>query len=103
MFGNLIENALSHSSSDTEIQLLLQSFPDGPVVVIADRGPGIPESERERVLQRFYRLDTSRATPGSGLGLALVAAIAELHGLILTLSDNQPGLRFALRFTSACP
>ncbi|MHB8621987.1 MAG: sensor histidine kinase [Sulfuricaulis sp.] len=103
MFANLIENALTHSPSDTEIQLLLQPFPDGLEVVIADRGPGIPESERERVFQRFYRLDTSRATPGSGLGLALVAAIAELHGLILTLSDNQPGLRFALRFTSVCP
>ncbi|WP_298193472.1 sensor histidine kinase, partial [Metallibacterium sp.] len=62
---------------------------------------GIPESERENVLQPFKRLDRSRHTPGNGLGLALVRAVAELHGAQLRLIDNQPGLRVELRFTGA--
>ena len=65
---------------------------------MADNGPGIPAEERDKVLARFYRLDRSRSTPGSGLGLALVAAIAELHEARLTLDDNAPGLRVVLVF-----
>lgn len=98
MFVNLIENALGHTLSGTAIEVSLESSGPGALVTVADHGPGIPEAERARVLQRFYRLDTSRGTPGSGLGLALVAAIAELHGVEMTLSDNQPGLRVMLRF-----
>jgi signal transduction histidine kinase len=60
--------------------------------VIADDGPGIPEAEHERVFRRFHRLDAARATPGSGLGLALVRAVAALHGMAVTLSDAAPGL-----------
>ena len=63
---------------------------------VADNGPGIPEAERDKVFDRFYRLDRSRTTKGSGLGLALVKAIATLHGLSLTLSDNNPGLAVIL-------
>ncbi len=101
MFANLIENALGHTPSGTEIQVSLEPSEAGALVTVADRGSGIPEGERTRVLQRFYRLDTSRTTPGSGLGLALVAAIVELHGVEMTLSDNRPGLRIALRFPRA--
>lgn len=101
MFANLIENALGHTPSGTEMEVRLQSSVEGPLAVIADHGSGIPEPERGKVFQRFYRLDASRATPGSGLGLALVAAIAALHGLNMELSDNQPGLRITLRFASA--
>jgi len=61
-------------------------------VRITDSGPGIPEVDRERVLQRFVRLDATRTTPGNGLGLSLVRAVADLHGAVLTLSDNHPGL-----------
>jgi signal transduction histidine kinase len=59
---------------------------------VGDNGPGIPEAERDKVFDRFYRLDRSRTTAGSGLGLALVKAIATLHGLSLRLEDRQPGL-----------
>jgi signal transduction histidine kinase len=62
------------------------------VLAVQDNGGGIPKAEREQVLRRFYRLDHSRTTPGSGLGLSLVAAVAELHGAALRLEDAQPGL-----------
>jgi signal transduction histidine kinase len=70
-------------------------------VVVADRGPGIPADDRERVLERFVRLDGSRTTPGNGLGLSLVAAIARLHNAVLNLDDNAPGLKVTLRFRPA--
>ena len=66
--------------------------------MIADQGPGIPPEERDKVLQRLYRLDRSRNTPGNGLGLSLVAAIAGLHRADLILGDNAPGLRAEVRF-----
>jgi signal transduction histidine kinase len=68
------------------------------VLTIADRGPGIPAEARERVLNRFVRLDESRSLPGSGLGLSLVAAVAKLHGTPLELQDNAPGLKVVWRF-----
>lgn len=64
---------------------------------IGDRGPGIAPEARERALQRFSRLDESRSTPGSGLGLSLVATVARVHRGQLVLADNQPGLRAELR------
>ena len=63
---------------------------------VTDRGPGVPAAERERVLDRFVRLEASRSEPGSGLGLSLVAAVARLHGGSLRLEDNEPGLRVVL-------
>ena len=68
--------------------------------MVADSGPGIPPAEQDKVFRRFYRLDASRATAGSGLGLSLVAAIAELHHVRVELTDNKPGLRVTLRFTA---
>ena len=65
---------------------------------ISDNGPGIPEGERSRVLRRFYRLEHSRTTPGNGLGLSLVAAIVDVHGAKIELSDNNPGLKLTIRF-----
>src|SRR5262249_5096899 len=67
-------------------------------VDVVDSGPGIPAEERGRVFQRFYRLESSRSTPGSGLGLSLVEAIAALHRVSVELTDNVPGLRVVLRF-----
>lgn len=92
VLANLIENALRHA-------------PPGPVSVavrgaelcVADRGPGIPEAEREAVLRRLYRLDRSRSTPGNGLGLALVDAIVRLHDGRIELADNAPGLWVLIR------
>jgi signal transduction histidine kinase len=67
-------------------------------LVVSDNGPGIPAEERDKVLQRLYRLEQSRTTPGNGLGLSLVAAIAQLHDADLALADNNPGLRVSLTF-----
>jgi len=68
--------------------------------VVADDGPGIPESERAQVLRRFYRLEKSRAREGSGLGLSLVAAIVNLHDAALILTDNAPGLKAEIVMTT---
>jgi signal transduction histidine kinase len=98
MLANLIENALQHTPEGTRVELCLRSTDRGPVLILADDGPGIPEAMHERIFKRFTRLDVSRTTTGSGLGLSLVEAIAELHGSSVELSDNQPGLRVTLRF-----
>jgi signal transduction histidine kinase len=63
---------------------------------VADSGPGIPPDERDPVLRRFYRTEASRHTPGSGLGLALVAAVARLHGMELLIGDASPGCRITV-------
>ena len=98
MLANLVENALVHTPEGTPIELIA-SLRDGHATIsITDRGPGIPMTERARVLERFVRLDTSRSTSGSGLGLSLVAAVAKLHGIGLRLEDNGPGLRAVLEF-----
>jgi len=68
---------------------------------VTDDGPGIPERELQHVFKRFYRLERSRRTPGNGLGLSLVAAVARLHGGYIELRDNAPGLRFRVRFPLA--
>lgn len=97
MIANLVANALHHSPRDTVVTIELRGGAH-PFGVVADNGPGIPEADRGRVFQRFVRLERSRTTPGSGLGLPLCAAIAELHGVRLALEDNHPGLRCELRF-----
>jgi signal transduction histidine kinase len=70
----------------------------GAMIAIADDGPGIPAEERDHVFKRFYRLEQSRYTPGNGLGLSLVAAVARLHGAEIALHDNAPGLTVRLGF-----
>jgi signal transduction histidine kinase len=98
VLSNLVENTLTHSPPGAEVTLALERR-DGRIVGrVADNGPGIPPDQREKVFRRFYRLDASRATPGSGLGLSLVAAIAALHGIEIELGDNKPGLVVTLRF-----
>lgn len=94
---NLVENAVRHTPAGTTISLSL-SGTRNPTLVVADNGGGIPESERARVLERFYRLEHSRTTPGTGLGLSIVAAIADLHGIETVLESNNPGLRVGLKF-----
>jgi len=78
------------------ITLSAAAEPGGATITVADNGPGIPAEQRERVTERFYRVETARSTPGSGLGLALVQAVAALHGRGLALEDNGPGLRVVL-------
>jgi signal transduction histidine kinase len=92
MVSNLVENALTHTPPGSTAQLVLRKAGDRIEIEVADNGPGIPEAERDKVFDRFYRLDRSRTTAGSGLGLALVKAIATLHGLSLRLEDRKPGL-----------
>lgn len=96
MISNLVENALNHTPAGSTVSLALRKTGTGFEVEVADDGPGIPEAEREKVFDRFYRLDRSRSTAGSGLGLALVKAIAGLHGLMIRLEDRKPGLAVVL-------
>ena len=96
--ANLIDNAIKFSPEDSEIRLSLTAADDHATLSVADRGPGIPAEQRARVTDRFYRLESSRSTPGSGLGLSLVAAVARLHDAALTFHDGEPGLRAELRF-----
>ena len=92
--GNLIDNALKYAGEQGLVKVAVQHRSDGLVeICVADGGPGIPDTEKPKVTQRFYRGDTSRGTPGVGLGLSLVQAVAKLHGGTLELTDNNPGLR----------
>jgi signal transduction histidine kinase len=100
MFSNLIENAIRHGPSGTRILIRLEVSDNTATVSVEDNGPGIPMAERDKVFRRFYRLTGSRSTPGNGLGLALVAAIANLHSAKIKLGDNQPGLRVLTFFES---
>ena len=97
-FANLIENALRHCPPGTAIACAVQSDATSVNAIVRDTGPGIPEAERENVLRRLYRLEKSRTTEGSGLGLALVKAVADLHQADLTLTDARPGLSVNLCF-----
>jgi signal transduction histidine kinase len=92
--ANLVDNAIKHGGGRVEISLSTRD--GGAAIVVADDGPGIPPEEREKVRERFYRLDRSRTTPGAGLGLSLVSAVAARHGGELRLEDGEPGLRAVL-------
>jgi signal transduction histidine kinase len=96
--ANLVDNAIKNTPGGGDITLSVERSPTDVRLRVADTGPGIPEAERHHVLEPFVRLDSSRSTPGSGLGLALVAAIARLHSARIELCDNKPGLSVALIF-----
>jgi signal transduction histidine kinase len=96
--ANLTDNALKYTPEGGAIEISVQSDAGAPRVTVADTGPGIPEDERGSVFQRFYRLDTSRGSPGSGLGLSLVGAVAKLHEIQVRLEDGRPGLRVSLEW-----
>jgi len=98
LFANLIENSIRHSPKGIRIGVSLLSQGDRYVAIVWDTGPGIPAEERDNVFRRLYRLERARSTPGSGLGLSLVAAIADLHGASIKLADNKPGLRISVSF-----
>lgn len=95
---NLLDNALKFTPDHGRIDVTLVDTEQGIELCVADTGPGIPSADRERVLERFVRMDQARSLPGNGLGLALVKAIAEQHDGKVALSDNAPtGLRVSLR------
>jgi signal transduction histidine kinase len=102
--ANLVDNAIKYARPDESeangmpAEVVVQATGDRESIrlSVSDRGPGIPAGERERVVQRFVRLERSRSEPGSGLGLSLVSAVAHLHGGNLCLEDNRPGLKATL-------
>lgn len=100
LFANLLDNAIKHTQPGTPILLLAEQREGNIFVTVADAGAGIPAEERAKVFRRFYRREQSRTTPGSGLGLSLAAAIAELHGATIVLDDNRPGLRAEVELPS---
>lgn len=99
--ANLVDNALKYTPSGGRITVTTVMRNGRPELEVADSGPGIPADEREKVTQRFYRLEHSRSSPGSGLGLSLVGSVAKLHGSRLALADNAPGLKVSLSFPAA--
>jgi signal transduction histidine kinase len=90
--GNLIDNALKFAPDGGEADVVAARRGDMIAISVADDGPGIPDAEKPKVTERFYRGDASRGTPGVGLGLALVKAVATLHHGSLDFADNKPGL-----------
>jgi signal transduction histidine kinase len=108
--ANLIDNAIKYAGPNGEVngapaEIVVKAGNDGERIAlsVADRGPGIAEADRGRVVERFVRLEQSRSAPGSGLGLSLAAAVARLHGGELKLEDNHPGLRSTIALPRAGP
>ena len=99
--ANLIENAAAHTPIGAQVTVSLRRAGSGVELDVADDGQGVPEGERKRIFQRFYRLETSRTTPGNGLGLSIVAAVADVHGARIAAADNHPGLRIGMVFPAA--
>lgn len=100
---NLIENAVRHCPAGTTISVDAGEYHGEPWFRVADNGPGVPEDMREKIFQRMFRLEASRTTKGSGLGMALVRAVADLHCASVNLGDNNPGLSITVKFETECP
>jgi signal transduction histidine kinase len=98
MLANTVDNAIRHTGSGTRIAIALHRDATGIIGCISDNGPGVPAEERDRIFERFRRLPQSRTVPGSGLGLSLVKAVADIHGIALAVEDAKPGLRLVMRF-----
>jgi signal transduction histidine kinase len=109
--ANLVDNAIKYAAPEkpaadgNEPEIFIKASSEGDRVLLAvlDPGPGIPEADRPRVVERFVRLERSRSQPGSGLGLSLAAAVARLHGGELLLEDNQPGLKATIALPRGGP
>lgn len=96
--NNLLENAIKYTPEGGVIKVEVCSNNHSPTIVVSDTGPGVPEKERQRVLERFQRLDVARSKSGNGLGLSLVNAVVKLHSAQLILGDNNPGLKVEIKF-----
>jgi hypothetical protein len=109
--ANLVDNAIKYTeprdaaANGVAPEIVVRALSEGDRILLSvtDSGPGIPEADRGRVVERFVRLEQSRSQPGSGLGLSLAAAVARLHGGELTLSDNQPGLKSVIALPRGGP
>ena len=98
LFANILDNAIKFSPSGSVIRLYTGDERGQIMAFIEDEGSGIPDSEKAKVFKHFYRGDTSRSTPGNGLGLSLVHAVAEQHHAHVALEDAAPGLRVRVTF-----
>jgi len=97
--ANLVDNAIKYTPAGGRVRVAVSNTDQGVELSVADSGPGIPVADRPRVTERFVRLEASRNSPGTGLGLSLVAAVAHFHNAELVLDDNHPtGLKATLRF-----
>jgi len=103
LLSNLLENSIIHTPAGTTITVALTNVQGEATITVRDDGPGIPAQEREKVLQRFYRRDVSRTSPGNGLGLSLVAAIAAAHGGSVVIRDPSDGASSGVEFVIAMP
>ncbi|MFI5013950.1 MAG: sensor histidine kinase [Hyphomicrobiales bacterium] len=101
MVANLVDNAMRHTPAGTSIEIIGFRAKHSVGLIVADDGPGVPSDEKDRILERFYRADHARATPGSGLGLSLVAAVVDLHGGRVCVEDNKPGLKITIAFPAS--
>ena len=110
--ANLVDNAIKYAeprargrANGATPEIVVRALNEGDriLLTVADSGPGIPEADRARVVERFVRLEQSRSQPGSGLGLSLASAVARLHGGELTLEDNQPGLKSVIALPRGGP
>jgi signal transduction histidine kinase len=109
--ANLVDNAIKYAGpkhaemNNTPVEIVVRVGEDGEriTLTVVDHGPGIPDADRDRVVERFVRLEQSRSQPGSGLGLSLAAAVARLHGGELKLEDNRPGLKSTIALPRAGP
>jgi signal transduction histidine kinase len=97
MIANCLDNALTHTPPGVGIEIEGRLGPSGVTLSVADHGPGVPQEDLAKLFEPFFRGDAARASPGSGLGLSLVEAVAELHGLACSASDNRPGLRISFQ------
>jgi signal transduction histidine kinase len=96
--ANLLDNAIKYTPEQGEIRCSLLPDNGGARLTLSDNGPGIAADQRDKVFQRFFRLEQSRTTPGNGLGMSLVQAVMQLHHLGIELQDNRPGLKVIIRF-----
>ncbi|MEM7741030.1 MAG: HAMP domain-containing sensor histidine kinase [Pseudomonadota bacterium] len=94
MVTNLLENVAEHARDGASAWISVKRHEDAALIIVGDDGPGIPETYRDKIFDRFFRVESSRTSPGNGLGLSLVKAIAELHSGSVSLHGDQAGAVF---------
>jgi signal transduction histidine kinase len=101
--SNLVDNAIKHGRTSGLVRISADACENGAVLMVSDDGPGVSANECDLIFKRFYRSEKSRCTPGNGLGLSIVAAVARVHGANVKLSSNEPGLTVELQFPPSTP
>ena len=98
MLANFVENALIHTPAGSTLEIRVEPLGRAVRLTVEDDGPGVPDADRAQIFRRFYRVERSRTTPGSGLGLSLASAVAHAHGAEIRAEDAGPGLRIVVDF-----